>query len=253
MKFPSLFRAVVLPFLLAATLVRGEEARPANLKTEHFDHDPGWEGFNNRMTPTTAPTVTQDFGYSATSFASKTLSGEIGGVVTRAAEPAWCAAKIAPRTLDDKLSASGTFALTKPDGGGLCFGWFNGKQPSGMGRPMNSLGMMLSTTKTGGRLAIHLITAQNQVTATFVTKFERYKTQEERAEMRPTPIKSDGTRYDWKLDYDPAANDGKGQVRFTIHSESGPAGEFEGKEFTVDLPAGFKQQGTLSTISGSSM
>jgi hypothetical protein len=214
------------------------------LKTETFDHDPGWDGFNNRMVPEVAPKVTQDFGYSHTSFASKT-AGELGGEVCRASEPAWYAAKIAPKTLDDKLSASGTFALTKSGGSsGICFGWFNGQQPSGMGRPINSLGMMLSGSKTGGRLAIHLITAQNKVCATFVTRFERYRTPEEKAIMRPTPIKHDGTRYYWKLDYDPAANEAKGRIQFTIKSESAQPEDFEGKVFTVDLPEGFKTQGT---------
>ena len=51
------------------------------------------------------------------------------------------------------------------------------------------------------------------------TRFERYRTPEERAIKRPTPIKHDGTRYRWKLDYDPAANEGKGQVHFTIKSD----------------------------------
>jgi hypothetical protein len=216
-----------------------------NLKTEAFDHDPGWEGFNNHTAPAAvAPTVTQDFGYSATNFAGK-APGELGGRISRASEPAWYAAKIAPKTLDDKLSASGTFALTKSGASsGICFGWFNGQQPSGMGRPVNSLGMMLSGAKPGGRLAIHLITAQNQVCATFVTRYEPYKTAEERAIKRPTPIKNDGTRYHWKLDYDPAANEGKGQIQFTIQSENPKPDEFEGKLFKVDLPAGFKTQGT---------
>jgi hypothetical protein len=212
------------------------------LKTEHFDRDPGWESYNNRNLPKVMPTVTQDFGYSNTTFAGK-VPGEIGGRVTRASEPAWYGARIAAKTLDDKLSASGTFALTG-GGGGICFGWFNGQQPSGMGRPVNSLGMMLSAAKAGGRLAIHLITAQNQVCATFVTRYERYKTPEERAVKRPTPIKRDGTRYHWRLDYDPKAKVGNGQIQFTIKSESDKPEEFEGKLFTVDLPAGFKRQGT---------
>ena len=30
--------------------------------------------------------------------------------------------------------------------------------------------------------------------------------------MRPTPVKGDGTRYVWKLDYDPNAYAGNGQL-----------------------------------------
>src|SRR5262249_31678297 len=81
------------------------------LKTEHFDQDPGWEGFNNRVVPKRIPTVTQDFGYSPTNSAGKG-KGEMGGRVTRCTKPAYYAAKITGKTLNDKLSASGTFALT---------------------------------------------------------------------------------------------------------------------------------------------
>src|SRR5262245_42102810 len=82
------------------------------LKTQSFDRDPGWEGHNNRITPERVPTVTQDFGYSKTNFAGK-AAGELGGQITRASKPAYYADKIAAVTLDDKLSASGSFALTK--------------------------------------------------------------------------------------------------------------------------------------------
>jgi hypothetical protein len=235
---------VLLSVAGGSSFAWGEDQPKMALKTERFDRDPGWEGFNNHLAPAASPSVTQDFGFSNTSIASK-APGELGGRICRASEPAWYGAKIAPRTLDDKLSASGTFALTKSGASaGIFFGWFNGQQPSGMGRPMNSLGMMLSAAKPGGRLAIHLVTAQNQVCATFVTRYEPYKTAEERAIKRPTPIKSDGARYHWKLDYDPAANEGKGQIQFTIQGESGTPEDFEGKVFTVDLPAGFKKQGT---------
>jgi hypothetical protein len=206
-----------------------------------FDRDPGWEGYNNRLVPEVTPLVTQDFGYSRTNFAAKSL-GEIGGRITRASEPAWYAARIPAKSLDDKLSASGAFTLIR-GGGAICFGWFNGQQPNGMGRPVNSLVMTLSAAKTGGRLAIHLITAQNQSYGTFVTRFERYHTPEERAIKRPTQIKF-GTRYHWKLDYDPAANNGQGQAHFTISSGSEKPDDFEGKQFTIDLPASFKKQGT---------
>src|SRR5690349_21209310 len=89
----------------------GDQPKTA-LKTESFDKDPGWEGHNNHVVPGRVPTVTQDFGYSKTNVAGK-AAGELGGRVTRASEPAYYADKIGPVTLDDKLGASGTFALTK--------------------------------------------------------------------------------------------------------------------------------------------
>jgi hypothetical protein len=96
----------------------------------------------------------------------------------------------------------------------------------------------------GARLAVFAITGQNQVSGQFITRYERYRTPEERAVKRPTPIKNDGTRYCWKLDYDPAAGGGNGQFQFSIRSDAAKPEEFEGKVFTSDLPAGFKTHGT---------
>ena len=95
-------------------------------KSEHFDHDPGWEGYNNRNVPKDARMVKQDFGYSKTQFASKS-PGEIGGSIQRTSTPASYAAPLTPaRTLDDKLTASGTFAASSRKGsGGVFFGFFN--------------------------------------------------------------------------------------------------------------------------------
>ncbi len=224
-------------------------------RTQSFDTDPNWESSNNRMPPGKTREVTQDFGYSATDFTGK-HGGEMGGLVTRASEPAYYADKIEKRTLDDKLSASGTFALTKTSGGGgIFFGFFRGEQPGSTGRPISSLGMDLGCENNGGRLAVRLITGNNQSCGTFITPFIPGK-------FRPTSIRNDGTRYDWKLDYDPAGAGGKGQFTFTLHSDSHKPGEFSDSDisepfkqearkrfpdtttFTVDLPEGFKQQPT---------
>src|SRR2546421_12572580 len=125
--------------LLALLAAAGQDA--GKLKSESFDKDPGWEAFNNKIVPEKVPTVVQDFGYSVTHFAGKE-AGEIGGRITRTMKPAWYGAPIETRTLDHKLSASGTFSIARAAaGGGVFFGWFNGKQPEGAGRPMNSLGL----------------------------------------------------------------------------------------------------------------
>jgi hypothetical protein len=164
-------------------------------KSESFDRDPGWDAVNNRVTPKKSETVKQDFGYSATSFTSD-AKGEIGGRIQRAARAAYYAETLAtPKTLNDKLTASGTFALTKAgSGGGIHFGWFNSKQPEAPGRPVNSLGLDLGTENTGGRLAMFALNGRNESTGKFVTRFERYRTKEEQAIKRPTPIRGDGTR-----------------------------------------------------------
>src|SRR5439155_25295979 len=91
-------------------------------RTPSFDSDPQWEGMNNRIVKE-PKAVVQDFGYSKTNVAGKS-TGEMGGQVTRASVPAFYGDKIGSKTLDDKLSASGTFALTKTTGGsGIFFGF----------------------------------------------------------------------------------------------------------------------------------
>jgi hypothetical protein len=234
-----------LALLLTLTTTTGDlraDAAPANAatKSESFDRDPGWDALKNRMLPKTPRQVTQDFGYNA-------KSGDIGGRVTRAMKPSYYAMALdKPRTLDDKLSASGTFYLTQStSAGGAFFGWFNSKQRAGTGRPANSLGFEVGTERSGGRLAVRLLTANNQGAGQFVTRFENYGHDEsKKAEMRPTSIRNDGTRYTWTLDYDPAGAGGRGQIRFVVKSNRPEPDYFEGKTFTVDLPEGYKAQHT---------
>src|SRR5436190_21715076 len=97
--------ALVLPVALSG---RSGQDPAGPLKAESFDQDPGWEGHNNRLrvAPERAPEVTQDFGYRPTNFAGR-AAGELGGLVTRASEPAHYADRIGPVTLDDPLSAPG--------------------------------------------------------------------------------------------------------------------------------------------------
>jgi hypothetical protein len=241
-------KSILIVICLIATSLRAGE------RTQNFDKDPNWEGTNNRIEKK-APPVTQDFGYRTTNLAGK-AAGEMGGTVTRASEPAFYADKISPRTLNDKLSASGTFAITKTTGGsGLFFGFFKGDQPGATGRPTNSLGLDMDGEGAGARLAVRLITGKNQSCGTFVTSYLPGK-------YRPTPIRNDGTRYTWKLDYDPAGANGRGQFTFTIHGDAPKPEEFlnaklpekfmeEAKKrfpitttFTVDLPEGYREQGT---------
>src|SRR5688572_24258687 len=252
------FRGLILIALFLAAVIGTAPAgeRPGLvLKTESFDRDPGWEAHNNRIVPKEYPTIAQDFGYSKTHLAGK-AAGEMGGQVWRASEPAYYADRIDPRTLDDKLSASGTFALTKTTpGGGVFFGFFRAEQPGAGGRPTGSLGLHIDTEHSGARLAVRLITGKNQSCGTFITPFIPGK-------FRPTPIRNDGTRYAWKLDYDPQAGDGRGRFTFTLTSDAHKPGELEKDDlpethkqearrrfpstttFSVDLPEGYRQQGT---------
>ncbi len=95
---------VLLAVVLAGSVTADE-------RTERFDRDPGWDGHNNRAEKPTARTVRQDFGFSRSSHAGGKL-GELGGFISPAAEPAYYAKKIATKTFDDALTASGTLACT---------------------------------------------------------------------------------------------------------------------------------------------
>src|SRR5690348_9457086 len=104
-----------LPLLVFFTL--SMRILPVGERTQTFDTDPGWEGMNNR--PTGEPReIEQDFGYSATRHAvpEGAPAGEIGGLVTPAAEPAWYATPVGPFTFETKFSASGTMVI--PAGAG---------------------------------------------------------------------------------------------------------------------------------------
>src|SRR4029078_1368563 len=87
------------------------EAGEIILKRENFDKDPNWEGFNNRVVPKHRKIVNQDFGYSPTNHAGR-ASGELRGKVQRSTTPAYYAAKISPKSLNDHITASGSFAIT---------------------------------------------------------------------------------------------------------------------------------------------
>ena len=211
--YPAFVRYIALTAMASmltnhVQIILAADQTPSPLKSEHFDHDPGWEGYNNHNVGKGSRTVDQDFGYSKSQFASKT-PGEIGGSIQRASTPASYAAPLTPaRTLNDKLSASGTFAAPSGRGGGVVFGFFNSHQEAGSGRPVSSLGLELGFKSGGGRLAVRLISSGNQSCGTFITPFIPGK-------FRPTPIKTDGTRYHWTLAYDPQAAGGNGRITFT--------------------------------------
>jgi hypothetical protein len=233
---------VALPVALAVGAGRGgadDRPQPA-LKTERFDKDPGWEGHNNRVRPEVVKTVHQGFGYRTTNFAGKE-KGEIGGTIWRSATTAYYAAEIPARTLNDRLSASGTFALTDSAGSsGVFFGWFN----CDAGRE-SSLGFHLAGQGAGARLTLRLVTGMNRACGTKVTPWvvDKDKPKGQR-KYRPPAINNDGTRYTWALDYDPQANDGQGEMQFTIRGNGKEPQEFEGKTFKVALPKGYRDQGT---------
>src|SRR5262249_15735650 len=85
-------------------------ATEAGERIERFNRDPGWEGRNHYSTGFPARTLRQDFGFSPTHHAGGQAPGEMGGLLTPAAEPAYYARVIPNKTFADRLSASGVLA-----------------------------------------------------------------------------------------------------------------------------------------------
>src|SRR3989449_9487694 len=72
-------------------------------RTETFDLDPRWDAHNCRVATAAGREVRQDFGFSGAT-AHCAAKGEIGGFIQPAAEPAYYAKIISPRTPDDTRS-----------------------------------------------------------------------------------------------------------------------------------------------------
>lgn len=184
----------------------------AEERHESFDENPGWEGRNNRSTAFDMQTIKQDFGFSFTQHAHGKAIGELGGFINPAAEPAYYAKRIVPKTLNDSLTASGTVV-----GAGRQFhvlvGFFNNKT--------------LNEWRTPNTISLRLYGRGDKFYA-----FVEYATSRWRAggdNPRPFPTISDpktGRReqrgfaanvpHKWSLTYDPQGNGGRGVVTATI-------------------------------------
>ena len=174
------------------------------LKTERFDQDPGWDGRNNRSAERRE--IRQDFGYAA---------GRIGGLITPAAEPAYYARVVEPRTLKDPLRASGTLVV-EPGAGNTLIGFFNAGAVNEWRTPSS---IALRINGRGDGFHVHL----EYATAKWRAGADAY------AEGKSTRTWPAGA-YAWTLAYDP--KDG-GSVRATLN----------GEELRVRLDAGHQEDG----------
>ncbi len=188
----------------------------AEERHESFDKNPDWEGRNNRSTAFDKQTIKQDFGFSLTQRARGKATGELGGFINPAAEPAYYAKRIAPKTLGDPLTASGTVLCTGRQFHVLV-GFFNSNT--------------LNEWRTPSTIALRLYGRGDKFYA-----FVEYATSRWRAggdNPRPFPTIRDpntGRReqkgfaanapHKWSLTYDPKANGGRGVVTATIDDET---------------------------------
>ena len=193
---------------------------------QDFTADPNWEGRGNRTAEKHVRTVVQDFGYSRTNHADGETPGEIGGRISRSLTPATYATVIRTKTLNDRFTASGKFAVTEAEGSsGMLIGWFN--TDSKGWRTPNSLVFRLDGN--GGKYWVFFeYGTQNYLTgggATF--EGERYQT------TKTPPEQADGTVHTWSLTYDPDGAAGDGEITFV----------FDGMTYTVPLAPGHKADG----------
>src|SRR6185436_2303999 len=87
-------------------------AQDSSQRVEDFTTDPRWESYRSRLLPSPIPVTRQDFGWRNTLRADSTRGG-VAGWIQRSLTPAWFARRIPTRTLNDPLSASGRFAVTR--------------------------------------------------------------------------------------------------------------------------------------------
>jgi hypothetical protein len=192
-----------------------------------FDTDPQWDGFRNRLLPKQLPIVRQDFGHRMSNFAGGRSAGEIGGTVHRAQRRASYAKAIHPKSFNDKLRATGRFAVTRADASsGTMIGWFNDKKSHDWRTPQ-SLAMRIDGN--GGKywLFYEYGTGEYGTGGGGAFEGDRYQT-------TPTPpFRADGTVHEWSLEYDPNETDGRGSVTFRV----------DDRVYRVPLGEGHKQQG----------
>lgn len=199
--------ALILATMVAQnTAVRGQDSRAVR---EAFAADPGWDGFRNRLAPEVPRQVKQDFGFRRSRHAGGAREGEIGGFVQRTPTPAYYAMPIEPKSLDDRLSASGKLAVPSADSSsGVMIGWFKAPPPSW--RTLHSLAFRLDGN--GGKFwaFYEYGTGQWRTGGGGAFEGDRYQT-------TPTPpFPADGKVHAWALDYDPAGAGGRGLLKFRI-------------------------------------
>ncbi len=174
-----LFFAGIMPISAQTGLVQIKEG---------FDKDPGWKGYQNRISPIDPPTITQDFGWSLGNHMGA-LGGEVGGRFQRSLTIAYYAMPLGrPLTFNDRVSAEGTVALMpREKQGGAYIGFFNHLRQDW--RPWNSIAWRIGDYPRDGEIHVDYMAANWMANGIRL----------------PELLPGDGKPYKWKLVYDPEA------------------------------------------------
>jgi hypothetical protein len=187
---------------------------PAAERTEHFDKDPDWDGVNNRATTPEKRTIRQDFGFSKSNHAGG-KSGEIGGFITPAAEPAYYAKKIETRSFDDALSASGRL-LCQGQQFHVLVGFFNADTINEWRTP-NSIAIRLLGRGDVYFAYVEYCTARWRAGGDSPGGFATVKDERGRTNLKGFKT---GAAVEWAMKYDPAGNKGTGSITVTLGGET---------------------------------
>jgi hypothetical protein len=189
----------------------------AGEKTERFDTDPGWSGPNHRSTAFAPRVLRQDFGFSETRNAGGRAKGELGGLITPAGEHSFYAKEISHRSFDDRLQASGTFAVGEGAAHAL-IGFFNSATLNEWRTP-NSIALRIQGRGDIFYAYLEYATSLWRAGADGPVPFARVR-DEKTGREAPRGFSARGAPHRWSLDYDPKGNGGMGVITATIDDET---------------------------------
>jgi hypothetical protein len=198
----------------------------AEERHESFDKDPGWDGHNNRSVK--PQTIRQDFGWSVATAHAGGKAGEIGGLITPAAEPAYYAKSFPTRTFDDVLSASGTLMVEKGAGHTL-IGFFDSRSLNEWRTP-NTIALRINQRGDVFHCHLEYCTSKWRASAGIVGQYDKARDRMDAKEL------SCGKVYAWSVSYDPKGAGGRGLVTASLGEdvascELSPGHRADGAEF----------------------
>ncbi len=219
------------PFIRAALLIAATGiCASAAERYETFDRDPNWDAHNNRARSPAPREVRQDFGYSNTNHCGGEKPGEIGGLVTPTAEPAYYARRISPATLNSRLTAAGT--LNCPGRNfHVLLGFFNSETVNEWRTP-NTIVIRLYGRGDVFYAYVEYCTSRWRAGGDSPGGFATVSDSEnpEKKRLRGFPSQQN---HRWSIDYDPAASGGRGKITVSIGEQKA----------VCELDAGHKADG----------
>ncbi|MEO6436080.1 MAG: hypothetical protein ABIP55_10000, partial [Tepidisphaeraceae bacterium] len=132
--------------------------------------------------------------------------GEVGGGLWRSGDFGYYADRVGPLNLEQRLEARGKVKLiTAGPDSDMLLGWFS------------SAGKSKEPAGAGNIVAIH-VGGPTRIGHYFIPEFAGAKGA--KGKVNKGPVLTPGKVFDWSLVYDPAANDGNGEMRATLGAES---------------------------------